>query len=151
MIQLVSPTDFSDVSENALKYAIGLQRVFGEELAIVHFYQRVRATGHFISMRDILQEDSEREMQQLVKSLEGSLPEKKQIRLKVAEGEVPEMLRGMVKGDRLHLIVMGSNGASKIKNIFGSTAKAVINQVLTPTLIIPPGCEYKKYEHMVVA
>ena len=151
MIELIVPTDFSNVSKNALHYAAALYRVFRDKLTIVHCFQKIRATGHFKSMDDIIKGDAEKEMQLLKDDLGSDLCKSNKVATRIVEGDVSTLLQTLKSEDRHQLLVMGSSGTSKIEKIFGSTAKAVINHVKIPTLIIPPDCQFIKPTNIVVA
>ena len=60
MTKLISLTDFSEASKNAFRYAHALSLDLGASLTVVHYYQDVKTTGHFKSMKDILKADAEK-------------------------------------------------------------------------------------------
>lgn len=150
MVQLIALTDFSEVSKNAFWYGHALSRDLGGKLTLLHYYQEVKTTGHFKSMRDIMKEDAEREMELLINQDKDALVDSA-IETKVVEGDVTMRLQ-TVKDTQNHLVVIGSSGATnRLASVFGSTAKALINSISLPTLIVPPNCTYKKPQTMVVA
>ena len=152
MYRIICPTDFSEVSKNALLYAISLLNDLGGHLHIAHFYDVPHASGHDKMMDDMIEQGAEEEMEVLVKVSSQWLASRTTMDYVIRRGDCAEQLNLMAHKDKFNLIVMGSQGPkNKMKLIFGSTAKAVINQVDVPTIIIPPDISYRPIHKIVVA
>lgn len=152
MYRIICPTDFSEVSKNALLYAISLVNDLGGHLHVVNFYEVPHATGHEQMMDDMIREGAEKEMEQLITASTQWLSSDRSIDYLVHRGECAEQLRIMAKDDQFDLIVMGSqNSTHKMKLIFGSTTKSVINHVDRPTIVVPPSIKYRPIEKIVFA
>jgi nucleotide-binding universal stress UspA family protein len=150
-VQLISLTDFSETSKNAFRYAHGLSFDLGASLTLVHYYEHINTTGHFKSMKNIMQEDAEREMKELIAEARETMNVGDEVLCKVLEGNVITNLQRL-KASRDYLVVMGSRGATnKLATVFGSTAKSLVNRVDLPTLIVPPHYSYRKPQTIVVA
>ncbi len=138
MKKILIPTDFSAHSKNAIAHGIGLANRFGATLTLFHTYNVSSSTGAFVSARDFIVSDAEREMEQLLESTKKQL-----LQPNKAEGFITEYdaIRGIVKkadSDKYDLIVMGTQGATGLKEIFfGSVTNGVLKKTTTPLLAIP--------------
>jgi len=152
MYRLVCPTDFSEVSKNALLYAISLLNDLGGHLHIAHFYQVPHAASHDKMMDDMMRQGAEKEMEVLIRVSTQWLAAGTTMDYIVKRGDCAEQLCFMASDDQFDVIVMGSQDPKhKMKLIFGSTAKAVINRVEVPTVVVPPDIKYRPIHKMVLA
>ena len=136
----VVPTDFSDLSKSALRYASGLAQALGASLHIIHVVDEVAA--RFLDVPDY------RELGKLQTTLERSAREQID-ELVAAEnqlgthavGEVvtsrsaAESIVGYARDVHADLIVMGTHGRNAIgRLLLGTVAERVVRMALCPVL-----------------
>jgi nucleotide-binding universal stress UspA family protein len=152
MYKIIAPTDFSEVSQNAIRYAISLIQDYGGQLTLVNYYYSPNVFGHQKLMDEMVKEGVEEEMEKLVETSSQWLGPDQKLESKLVPGDTADGLKWLAKKHLYDLVIMGSQGSvKKIKSFFGSTAKSVIEKVEIPTLIIPPDTHYKKLENFVLA
>jgi nucleotide-binding universal stress UspA family protein len=152
MNKLLVPTDFSDNARNALPYVIDIANLFGAEITLLHTYRVYSTTGMFISVESYLKEDAAREMLQLVRYIERRLENGASIETRIIRGDAVPIITKVAEKDAFDLIIMGTQGASGLKEIFlGSVTNGVSQQTQTPLLAIPSDFSYRPIEKIVWA
>lgn len=155
MKRILVPTDFSNHAEYALKVAAQIAKKNNGEIILVHMlelpHQENDAISHGMDIPEVMffKNAVLRKMDELMDSdyLDG---------IKVSEIIQFEIaFDGIMKLSKQHdvdLIVMGSHGASGIKEMFvGSNAEKVVRNSLIPVLIIKEQDDDFKIEKFVFA
>jgi len=152
MKKLLVPTDFSENALNALPYVIDIANLFGAEITLLHTYRIYSSTGSFKSVESYLQENISTEMLELIRLIERKLENGASIQTRIARGEaVPVITRFAEKG-AFDLIIMGTQGASGLKEIFmGSVTYGVTRNTTIPLLAIPVNFSYRPIQKIVLA
>ena len=137
---ILMPTDFSNCSDRALRYAIAIARRYGATLHLFHWvdpraYQLAGAevvhTARDASWRDIQQLESDLVAKCLLRNI--------QIKLLVADGDLSEILPRIITQQKIDLIVIGTHGRTGWKKlILGSVAERIFRQATSPVLTIGP-------------
>lgn len=156
MKTIIVPTDFSEQAEHALKYA--LEFVKGEDfhrIILFHSYQLIFADPMLgsevnYSQLEVLQELSSQKLTQLIEKYQ---PKTTAIIEAVSEvGEFVSGVKRIAKKRQASLIIMGTKGASGLKEIvIGSNTASIIGQVSIPVLAIPAEAKYRKIKRIVYA
>ena len=139
---ILHPTDFSDSSNLALKYACSLATQFGAELHLINVIHDVGMISPPIS--GFIPPDYYQQLTQYATEELAELPEKVinhsgSVVRNVCEG-VPfvEIIR-YAKENAIDMIVMGTHGYSGVKHlILGSVAENVVRKAPCPVLTIRP-------------
>jgi nucleotide-binding universal stress UspA family protein len=136
------PTDFSDASETALTYGMGLAETFGASLHLVHVMEDLLAHAWaaevYVAAVPNLREEIERESQQRLSAM---LPEadRKRLRAEIAllsGNPFIEIIR-YAKAQDIDLIVMGTHGRGPIAHmLLGSVAEKVVRKSPCPVLTV---------------
>lgn len=144
MKNIVIPTDFSETALHAAKYAIMLFRNSKVTFHLLHAYEVPNPpSGSLISMQDIIRQNSEEELLRTKKELE-KMFEIYQPCLTTHSllGPLTSAINEMAETQPIDLIIMGTTGASGLKEaLLGSQAAAIINQISIPTLAVPAKAE----------
>lgn len=152
MNKLLVPTDFSENARNALAYVIDIANLFGAEITLLHTYRVYSTTGMFISVESYLKEDAAREMLQLVRYIERQLENGASIETRIIRGDAVPIITKLAEKEAFDLIIMGTQGASGLKEIFlGSVTNGVSQQTQTPLLAIPSNFSHRPIEKIVWA
>lgn len=154
MKNIVVPTDFSDNSENALEFACGLNKKLNAEIVLIHSYH----VPVPVSDSNILP-ISEYEVEKIALDQLHVLKTKIQERnpdmrfsvhatLGLADVEIP----GFAKENKSDLIVMGTHGATGLKEfLIGSNAATVIENSTVPVMAIPEKAKFNGINKIVFA
>lgn len=150
MSKILVPTDFSKNAELALNYAVQIALKKGEKIDILHTYEQPESgSGFMINIVDILKEDAEKSMEKLVAQFSLSHPTI-QFNSRIEYGDLVKTISNYK--NEYDLLVMGTKGASGVKEIFiGSNAANIINNCSIPTLIIPQNCSEVSTSSMTIA
>ncbi len=161
MKKIIVPTDFSDNAWDALTYAIRLFDDIPCTFYILNTYQvsssRILNTMHKerdTLMHHFLKEESEKELKKIRTYLDKNLlNDKHEYKILSKSGAFISILKNLVSKENIDLIIMGTTGASGIKEVFmGSNAVKVIKHIdLCPVLSVPKRYEYQEIEQVVFA
>jgi len=158
MVNILVPTDLSDVSKIAVQYALKIVNKLGGTLTVLHvviIIQPTRATMRLQlkSLEKDLMETSREDMEAFVKSISKQLKTEVSIQVKVAKGtSFNDAVIREAKKLRTGLIVMGTKGASGLrKYVLGSNTASVIEVSHVPVLAVPELGEFKSFKNVVYA
>ncbi len=156
MQQILIPTDFSENSWNAIQYAL-------------HFFKEEHITFHLlhIDVSQAVQEDEylhtagffskrasskllHKELEKLLQQLNSNFNNKKhKFKKAVVVSPFVAGIRNYVKSNNIELIVMGTKGATGLKEItIGSKTGEVITKVKCSILVIPEDAKFKVPLHI---
>ncbi len=152
MKKLLVPTDFSENAACAYDYAIDIANRFGSQITIINSYHLASTATVMVSVESMMKEDAEAEMASLLNTLRPRLKEGVAIEGKVVRGDAVGSISRTASTGHYDLIVMGTQGASGLKEIFsGSTANGVIKNSGLPVLAIPAGYMFKPFDTILFA
>ncbi len=135
MKTIISPVDFSDSSINAVSFAAELAK---------------RATTHLTIVNILEEGEDEEKIKNKLKDLESDLRKSFGADLNcewlIARGSLINGLKEVVKVQQPNLVVMGTNGASNLKQVLlGSNTVNVIANIKVPVLVIPEVARFENF------
>lgn len=152
MTRILLPTDFSDNSFEAIRYALMVYKDIECTFYLLNTYtppvyhsEYLIGSPGQIGLGDIMQESSMTQLEKLKSRLEGQYenPKHKFIihsAFNTLLGEISEM----VEAENIDLIVMGTQGATGAKEIlFGTHTVHVIKKARCPIIAIPPKYKFE--------
>ena len=159
MVNILVPTDFSDLSKIAAKYAIKIANGIDGTIALLHVISKLKPVTNDMKRRlkpveKEVFDDAEEDLAKLARSFGRSVRFSRPIKTKVAESEdnFPETIKREAKKLRSGLIVMGTHGATGLKKVvMGSNTNGVISSSRIPVLAIPEHAEFKGFRNIVYA
>jgi len=143
--RILVPTDFSESSERALKYAVRLGRPYKAEVVVLHVFHLKEYLGLLSQREDI---DSAIANQVLEASKVGAIEKLEDLVRRVSDKEVvvlPTLLIGVpfeeivryAGEQKADLIVMPTHGRTGLAHfLLGSTTERVISHSVCPVLVI---------------
>ena len=150
---ILLPTDFSDVANNALEYAVKLSEKCGAELHILHIKQIPIADPSFpAEAYQIFIDEIEKVEQEGINKLKSSFIKDSSVvcHFHSTTGFVADEVMTFCKSHPIDLVVMGTTGASGLAELLvGSNAASVIRKSIVPVLVIPPNHAYKPIKHIM--
>ena len=149
MNKILVPVDFSEISMNALSYAIALFKGLETEITVLHTYDMSSSAFHMKSMDRILEEDARDEMDKFLKKVDASEPNIT-LKDKIVMGNAVGIINGLGNSGDYDFIVMGTKGASGLKEVFiGSVAGGVISKTKAPVLVVPEEYPFRPFDEIV--
>ncbi|MCK5907251.1 MAG: universal stress protein [Flavobacteriales bacterium] len=154
MEYILVPTDFSKNAFNALEYAIDVAKLFDAKIIVLHTYEI--PAGGASSLKNIsykLKEFAEEEIVRLHNSIvRKGLNDIVSIEFDNLNTDVVTGIRDMVETNDIGLVIMGTAGASGLKEIFlGSNTSEVIKNISCPVIAVPKNASFKKIENIIFA
>jgi nucleotide-binding universal stress UspA family protein len=151
---IIAPTDFSAISDNAIRYATDMAVAMGTNLMLVNVYQLPISFSEVplvtISM-DEIRKISEK-LAELKQNIESITENKIKIYTESRLGEVSEEITKLTDTLSPFAIVMGTRGTTGTGRFFmGSNTISVISAVGVPVFIVPPGVRFKLFKKVGLA
>lgn len=155
MVNILVPTDFSNLSKVALQYAIKIANRLDGNVTVLHVIdlnETVLATIRMNISTKAMMQSAKQEMEKLLKDVAKYRP-RKEIKTKIVRGtSFVESVQKNSKRLRSGLIVMGTRGATGIKKaILGSNTTSVIGLSHVPVLAVPEEAEFKNFRNVIYA
>ena len=134
-------TDFSEVSEAALRYAAAMSFRYGGMVHVVHAIPEINlvhptaiAPATVGSLYEDPHRDAQEKMQDLSLRLRG-LPHHTYIR----RGKVSEVLSGVIREHKVDLLIAGTHGRTGLGKLFlGSVAEEIFRSAVCPVFTVGP-------------
>ncbi len=146
MISILFPTDFSENSMNAIRYALEFFKYENGQFYFMHVYQKEFYDHEELVSRDVyddvldrVKQESEAKLEDLLKTVNELSPNPRfQYHSISAYNTLVEEASRIVNEKDIDLIVMGTKGKSDDRKIvFGSQTFQVLKYVQCPVLAIP--------------
>ncbi len=147
MKTILIATDFSEVSDNAMNYAVAIGWEFDSTIRLVHAYHTIPANPEISTKRH------KEELEELRSKAEKNLQKRcEEIREKVKlncdyiieEGYARELIVDQVNEIQPDLLVMGAESMHPIDRIvFGTVTGNVLKKVSCPLLIVPQEASFQ--------
>lgn len=151
MKNILVPTDFSTTAERAFRYALMLAEQGNFSITLYHVYTPVKSS--FIEVNSTGKDEYNRQMEESLQvkldRLKKNIAGNSAVEIKTVIGYAPviDNILGYAEHNNIHLIVMGTQGATGIKKIVvGTIANKIINETEIPTILIPDEYELKTPE-----
>jgi nucleotide-binding universal stress UspA family protein len=158
MVNILVPTDFSDLSKVAIRYALKMAKNLNANVTILHVIiriQPVRASVRFklhsleLEMDKYAKEDLLELEEEVSKWNKAEIP----VQYKIAKGSnFHDTVKSEAKKLRSGLIVMGTRGVSGLRKVvIGTNTTAVIERSTIPVLAIPELATHIGFKKIVYA
>jgi nucleotide-binding universal stress UspA family protein len=158
MKKILFPTDFSEVSRNAYIYALKLAENLNAEVITLHVYDlpTLSTNGTPSNIKEIYDsielenfENYKDEIPFLREIAEKNNLTHIQVSNILKHGDFVWTVSNVAKSEHIDLIVMGTEGASGLKEIFvGSISGSVLTDSKANVLIVPKKAEFKAIKHI---
>ncbi len=152
MTRILLPTDFSDNSFEAIRYALLVYKNIKCTFYLLHTYtppvyqtEYLLGSPGLIGLGDVMRETSMTQLEQLKSRLEDQYGnDKHTIVVHTAFNTLLGEISETVANENINLIVMGTKGATGAKEIlFGTNTVHVIKKAKCPVIAVPPKYEYE--------
>lgn len=155
MKTILVPTDFSDASRNASRYAVNLAKALNYKVLLFHVFNApVMMAGDYsatalVDVNELEQEHQQRLQEEAEVLRQGS---DVMIEYKSMSGFTVDEIAGIEQKEKPDLIVMGLSPQGKISEfVFGSISTDVVKNTQTPVIIVPEASQYKEIKKIAFA
>ena len=136
MKKILVPTDFSKSAFNALEYAVNLAAKLNAEVILLNAYA-VPNSSVMIDLTDVLKEDSINGLVKVKKEITEKYPNSKLETIDY-NGDLTSSVKFCSASNDIDLVVMGTTGATGLKETFvGSNTATLIQEINIPLIAIP--------------
>lgn len=154
MKKILVPTDFSAVSENAVRFAIDLAKKMGAEITLfnsvhVDYFQDYQYGYHAVlqSMVDEVQEAVEKRMDEFVQKFNTDV----KIEKRINSISMVAAVKDMVNEEAFDLVVIGTQGCSGVEELFiGSNTEKIVRHAACPVISVPSKAELKEVKKILI-
>ncbi|MEP2771507.1 MAG: universal stress protein [Fulvivirga sp.] len=149
--KVIIPTDFSDCSINAIRYATHLLKRFRNvKITLLHTYT-VRVAYSELAFTDETADDEISNEFELINQIIPEL-EEFEVTTHVEKNELLNTLPRLCREKEFDLVVMGTQGANSLEDEFlGTNTFAAINSSKCPVLVVPQNAELRDIRNIVLA
>lgn len=159
MKTILVPTDFSEISRNAARYAMRLAAdVDAKKIVFFNAYQAPPVlTENTIPAMPIMDLDtmkdiSEQGMKMFLEKMQQEAPEGIALERRTGFSILSNDINDLCKEIGAELIVMGITGTSKIEEVLiGSTALSVMKLTTVPVIIVPAEAKFTSIKNVMLA
>ncbi len=158
MVNILVPTDFSDLSKVALNFAIKVSNKLDGNITLLHVISIIQPTRASMRLRlEALQEElmscAKEDMESLLAEVAGSIKSTKDIKTKIVQASsFNTAVKNEAKKLRTGLVIMGTRGANGLRKlVLGSNTTSVIESSSLPVLVVPELAEFKSFKKLVYA
>jgi nucleotide-binding universal stress UspA family protein len=156
MVNILVPTDLSDLSKVAVQYAIKIANKLDGTITLLHVINIIQPTRATMRLRlktleqelvELAKEDLDALVSEVSKQAKTSQP----IKVKIVKGtSFNDTVKREAKKLRTGLIVMGTRGASGLKKyVLGSNTASVIEVSHVPVLAVPELGDFRNFRNVV--
>lgn len=156
MKKFLVPTDFSDTSKNAAKYAA--QAVAGVQDAKIILYNVSDKIAAGSDGTPLVETDSDRALilgSALAQLRDEIAPFAGATKIETVleyGSSLVETMERYVRHYDIDMVIMGITGATRLEQIFiGSNTLDMVNTALVPVLIVPPDANFQQIKNVVLA
>lgn len=158
MKTILVPTDFSENSKNALRYAYGLAKAMDAKIHLFHAYHipyihAEMPAGMYQTAINEAEQESKEEMEKMAQNiLKRDEAEGVACEYEARLGFAVEEVLNAAERNEADLIIMGTQGINGVADaIFGSITSSVIDKAEGPVMAVPEHSEFKPYDQIAFA
>lgn len=155
--KIIVPTDFSEASVHAFRFAIELAQKTNGLIRLVHVYFPVTTSIDGLvyvdpEIENVLRKkllDFKTSMETTYQNISGPVPMVEDLFL---VGQASKEIEKLVEEGKGDIVVMGSMGDKDVfKNLLGSVSVSVARNADCPVFVIPPDVAYRPFRRILIA
>ncbi|GAB4240093.1 MAG: universal stress protein [Ekhidna sp.] len=154
MKKILVPTDFSDISENAVRFALTFAKKIGAEITLfnsIHYdYFHDYQYGYHAalqSMIDEIRDASEKRMKDFADKFVGEV----KIHTRIEPISIVSAVKELVEDEGFDYVIVGTHGASGLEEfLIGSNTEKIVRHSPCPVISVPKGAELKEIKKVLI-
>lgn len=155
MKKFLVPTDFSDTSKNAARFAVqALANVKDATIVLYNVHDTV-APGSDGTLLTESENDRLAVLNKALDNLKIELQTLGAVNIECVAEQGTSLIDNLsryVRHNGINLVIMGITGATRLEQIFmGSNTLNMVNAAVCPVLIVPPAAAYRQIRNVVLA
>jgi nucleotide-binding universal stress UspA family protein len=155
MKKFLVPTDFSDTSKNAARFAVqATSQIPGAVIILYHVYDKISAGSDGTPLNES-DNDKQIVLRTALQSLKEELGALSPVTIEFdAEegGSLIDTMKKYVRHNAIDMIIMGITGATRLEQIFmGSNSLNMVREAVCPVIIVPPNAKYTQIKNVLFA
>jgi nucleotide-binding universal stress UspA family protein len=141
---ILVPTDFSENSETAVRYAVGLACDFKARLVFIHAYRLLQTVPSMDKTPLMIREEWALSTNEKFDRLEQEFLTERELDYEFYSevGFAADAIASTAESLGVDLVIMGSSGEGKWGGVFGSTTLDTITKMDCPVIVVPSSSEY---------
>lgn len=152
MKQILVPCDFSEQSLNAFKFAVQLQKTSAAEIHLLHVVDLPLLHDTLLMPVLSIEEDelqahrkhAEEKLEGMVKNVDG------RVKIHIDFGSPSRMILDYVASRNINLIIMGTKGATGMRDIFiGSNTEKIVRAAAVPVIAVKDDVRPRQIKNIV--
>jgi nucleotide-binding universal stress UspA family protein len=152
MKTILIPTDFSTNARHAAQYALTQFGASSAQFILLNAYDPPRPTGMLINLDDIVKKEAINDLNNEIALLKREGEMSGELTSEAVLGDTSEVIERVANDKKADLIVMGTKGASGLKELLiGSNTAKLIKTTTKPVLAVPESCENKVPKQILLA
>lgn len=154
MLTILAATDLSNHGNAAVRYALELAGALQARLFVVHTYRTQSSAAMVMhSLNTVLEEDAKAGVAELLSKLSKRSQELDITPESIVRyGDADTIIQEICRRQTVDLLILGNKGKSALDTLFfGSVSQALVQNIETPTLLIPPKAVFTGWKKMVYA
>jgi nucleotide-binding universal stress UspA family protein len=158
MLNILVPTDFSPLSKVAIQYAIRIANQLNGVVTLLHVLTitqpvRVSMQDKMRDLGDDMIRFAERDLEKLARDAMKNVTTDRPLQFSVVRGsDFSTELTKETQRLKIHLVVMGTNGASGLKKaVVGSNTTSIIEMSEVPVLAVPDKAKFRGFKDIIYA
>ncbi len=128
---ILVPTDFSEVTQNAIDHAVKAAEIMNFKVTILHVINRDTKSAFGSEEPDV---EVENKLKEIVKGIK--LKSKVHVDYIYREGSIFDIIDEVAGELKVNMIVLGTHGKRGLQNVFGSYALKVITNSPVPVIVV---------------
>jgi nucleotide-binding universal stress UspA family protein len=153
MKTILIPTDFSEIADNAITYALEFSKILQSRIVLFHAYHMPIVTTEvpmMIPTQNELEKDSLEALEKVKRRI--SAGNNVEIECVARYGLAVDEIETYAQENNMDMVIMGMRGAGLIgEKLIGSVTTALIGKVKCPVLIIDSQVKYRQVSKIVLA
>lgn len=153
MKKFLVPTDFSDTSKNAARYAVKmLEGKPGVQITLYYVFDTATGSDGTLLTEDDL--DRQTILGRALGSMKDELTAIGTVRIETVAEQGSSLIDNIERYVRHHgidMVIMGITGATKVEQIFiGSNTLKLVKEGVCPVMIVPPDAQYQEIKEVAL-
>ncbi|MCC7296787.1 MAG: universal stress protein [Bacteroidia bacterium] len=133
--QILVPTDFSEVANNALNHAVTVAKAFKNSITLLSIVEENFLSGLFSGNQgELVKEAIENRLEKLATEIRNTY--NVEIHTRIESGRVYKVISDIANAENFDSIIMGSHGASGFEQVIGSNASRTIQYAKVPVVVV---------------